>query len=122
MSIWVSFCDMADEMENEFMKRGFLLPKGCKDLSDVLKQKAQSIAATPYRRSSLAPLPPVTGAMTVPSRMTVGDLAEALGQKPFQIVGDLMEIGVFATVSQQIDFEAISGVARKYGYIAKKEA
>jgi hypothetical protein len=32
---------MAEEMENEFMKRGYLLPKGCKDLGDVLMSKAQ---------------------------------------------------------------------------------
>lgn len=122
MSVRVSFCGMADEMENEFMKRGYLLPNGCKDLSDVLKLKVQSATATPHRRSSLASLPPVTGEMTVPSRMTVKELAETLNQKPFQIVGDLMEIGVLATVSQQIDFETISRVARKYGYTAKKEA
>jgi hypothetical protein len=28
-------------MENEFMKRGYLLPDGCKDLMDVLKPKEQ---------------------------------------------------------------------------------
>jgi len=29
----------AENMENDYMKRGYLLPKGCKDLNDVLKRK-----------------------------------------------------------------------------------
>lgn len=37
-------------MENEFMKRGYLLPDGCKDLMDVLKLKEQkhSLPALPF--------------------------------------------------------------------------
>jgi hypothetical protein len=45
-----------------------------------------------------------------------------LSQKPFQIVADVMQLGVFATVKQTLDFEIISRVARKYGFIAKRAA
>jgi len=110
---------MDDEIENEFMKRGYLLPKGCKDLSDLAKSKAERTPMTPQPPAP-ASLPPITGEMVVPSKMTVEELAAALSQKPFQVIADLMEIGVFATIKQQIDFECISSVVRKYGYVAKR--
>ena len=87
------------------MKRGYLLPEGCKDLIDVLKP---SIASTDCR------------VMIVAAQMTVSELATALAQKPFRIIADLMEIGVFASVKQELDFETISRVARKYGFTAKR--
>ena len=88
------------------MKRGYLLPDGCKDLIDVLKPKVQHTAAE----------------MIVTSEMTVTELAAALAQKPFRIIADLMELGVFANVNQQLDFDTISRVVRKYGFIAKRAA
>jgi hypothetical protein len=112
---------MADEMENEFMKRGYLLPKGCKDLSDLLKSEAEAGSCTP-KHPAPGPLPPITGEMSVPPSMTVGELAETLSQKPFQTIADLMEIGIFAQVSQKLEFHVISKVLRKNGYVAKKAA
>ncbi len=110
---------MADDTENEFMKRGYLLPKGYKDLSDVLKSKGAPGSSTP-KHPTPAPLPPIKGEMSVPPWMTVRELAETLSQKPFQIIADLMEIGIYAQVSQKLEFDAISTVLRKYGYVAKK--
>ena len=43
------------------------------------------------------PLPPITGEMTVPSSMTARDLGYALRRKPFQIVADLIAVGVFCS-------------------------
>ncbi len=106
-------------MENEFMKRGYLLPKGCKDLTDVLKLKRRCVAH-PSRPTHRRDLPPTGGEIQVEPQMTVSALAAALGQKPFRIIADLMEIGVFASVEQQLDFETVSRVARKYGFAAKK--
>ena len=71
-------------MENEYMKRGYLLPEGCKDLIDVWKVKGTPNPSTP-KSSSPAALPPVIGEMTVPAGMTVSELAASLTQKPFQI-------------------------------------
>jgi hypothetical protein len=108
-------------MENEYMQRGYLLPEGCKDLTDVLKPKFQ--AGPPLvQQATAAPLPPIIGEMTVAAQMTVSELAVALAQKPFRIIADLMELGVFATVKQQIDFETISKVVRKYAFTAKRAA
>jgi hypothetical protein len=103
-------------MENEYMKRGYLLPEGCKDLSDIPKYKAKPTPTPP------APLPPIIGEMTVPAQMTVSELAAALSQKPFRIIADLMGLSIFVTLEHQLDFDAISRVARKYGFTAKRAA
>jgi len=103
------------------MKRGYLLPKGCKNLIDVSKSKVQP-KPTPAKTSPPAPPPPITGEMTVAAQMTVSELAAALTQKPFRIIADLMELGVFVTVKHQLDFDTIARVVRKYGFTAKKAA
>jgi translation initiation factor IF-2 len=46
----------------------------------------------------------------------VRDLANALKQKPFLIIGDLMKLGVFATVNQAIDEKIAQQVCAKYGF------
>ena len=107
-------------MEDDFMKRGYLLPEGCKDLIDVLKLKSKGPA--PPKPRAPQQLPPIIGEITVPAWMTVTELAAALAQKPFQIIGDLMEVGIFANVKQQLDFETISRVLRKHGFVAKRGA
>ena len=102
------------------MKRGYLLPEGCKDLIDVSKSKAQAKASVP-KASQPAPLPPITGEMTVPSQMTVTELAAALAQDPFRIIGDLRSIGVWVYLQRyHLDFDTISRVVRKYGFVAKR--
>jgi len=122
-------------MENEYMKRGYLLPDGCKDLIDLQKYRANPIpihlpllpSASPFfvSASALTPtpqatLPPITAELTVSDQMTVRQLAAALNQEHFRIIADLMEIGVFAAVDHPLAFDAITKVARKYGYAAKK--
>ena len=83
------------------------------------KFQASPVAWRPLPPTSL---PPVSGEMTVPTQMTVKELARVLGQKPFLIIADLMKIGVFATASQELDFDVISKVIRKYGFVAKRMA
>jgi hypothetical protein len=107
-------------LENEFMKRGYLLPNGCKDLVETLGPNAPRDSRPPALPVKPAPLPPVTGELLVPDRISVPKLAVAVGKKPFQIVADLMEAGVFATVEQELNFEAISKVVRKYRFRAKR--
>src|SRR5215813_2758266 len=121
-------------MENEFMKRGYLLPKGCKDLVDVLnlKQKQDFLTFKPFKTKSQLPwlskssvsLPPgpptVFKEIKLQTPITVAQLAETLNAKPFAIVADLMEIGMFASLKQCIDFDTASAVALKYGYLARK--
>lgn len=97
-------------MENDFMKRGFLLPNGHKNLADVPKYKPNP-----------APVPQIIVAeLAVPDWMTVRELASALKLKPHRIVADLMELGMYATINYKVAFDMIEKVLRKYGYIAKR--
>jgi hypothetical protein len=124
-------------MENEFMKRGYLLPEGCKDLSDVAKLKPRQmpdvlLASLPEKFTFYdqtdkapkpsAPLPPITRQVFIPPGTSVKKLAALLEQKPIEIIGDLMKLGVFAMVDYLLDFETISKVARMHGYQAIKGA
>ena len=58
--------------------------------------------------------------LKVSEQTSVADLAKLLGQKPAQIMTDLMFLGVFATIKQFVSFEVVRQVARKYGYTVKR--
>ena len=100
-----------DKITAEYLQENLLLPP---DFAP--KQAAPSDVPQEPK-----PLPPITGELVVPERMMVRELAGALGRKPFQIIADLMEIGVFANVNQFIEFETIAKVARRHGLQAKRE-
>ena len=48
--------------------------------------------------------------------IVVRELAEKIGRKPFQVIADLMSMGVFATVTQTVDTEHAIKVSAKHGY------
>ena len=58
----------------------------------------------------------------IPDPVVVEDLASALGQKPFIIIGDLMKFGEFATVRMTVGFETASKVAWVHGFYARRVA
>ncbi len=47
--------------------------------------------------------------------IVVRELAEKMGKKPFQVIADLMQMGVFATVTQTIDTEVAIKLCAKHG-------
>ncbi len=60
---------------------------------------------------------PATGeVISLKPPIAVRALAEKLNQKPFKIIADLMEIGVFANVNQTMDETTAQRVCAKYGY------
>ncbi|MEO5802213.1 MAG: translation initiation factor IF-2 [Verrucomicrobiota bacterium] len=62
-------------------------------------------------------VPPTTGTLiTLKPPVIVRELAEQLNRKPFQLIADLMGLGVFATVNQPIDEEAAQKICAKYGF------
>lgn len=67
-----------------------------------------------------APLPPIVGEVVIPAHITVAQLASALSLKPFRIIADLMEVGVFANLNHELDFDSVDKVTRKHGYTAKR--
>ena len=101
----------------------------------VAQGKAES---KPFSRSSSSGRPPVSPArepvkpasapapkFAVPETgeviiikppIAVRELAVQLKQKPFKIIADLMELGVFANVNQAIDEKIAQQVCAKYGF------
>jgi len=126
------------------MKRGFLLPTGCKDLIDVLKLRPQQRSeprpvlppdeldlepqlgkfqpTQPPPKQLFSPLPPIIGEIAVPWQTTVSKLASLLGQKPLQIIADVLQLGFFVSAKDSLTYEIVSSVARKYGFIAIRTA
>src|SRR5215472_11979051 len=120
-------------MSFENFERGYLLPEGCKDLNDLmrlhLKPQSEIVVRLPFLHpkpqtgvffKAASPTPAMKGDLLVSDHTTVKELAALLGQKPFQIVADAMELGIFANVNQALGFKAIAHIAGKYGYTAKR--
>lgn len=105
-----------------YSKRDCLLPPGCKDLIDVLnlpRRQGLSDEMLPF----LAPKPtlPVHGIrVKLRSSTKVQDLAEILQVKLFEIIAALMQLGVFASMNQVVDFDSASKLLAKYGLCSTK--
>jgi translation initiation factor IF-2 len=86
----------------------------------------QRTAQRPPQRQAPAPAAPVRPAAFVPPTsgeiitlkppIIVRDLAEQLKRKPFQIIADLMEVGVFANVNQSIEEDVAQKICAKYNF------
>ena len=61
-------------------------------------------------------LPSDAKVITIKPPIAVRDLAEQLKQKPFKLIADLMEVGVFANVNQSIDENVAAKICAKYGF------
>jgi len=61
-------------------------------------------------------LPADAKVIVIKPPIVVRDLAEQLKQKPFVVIGDLMKLGVFATVNQAIDEATAEKVCALHGF------
>jgi translation initiation factor IF-2 len=61
-------------------------------------------------------LPGDAQVITIKPPIVVRELAEQLKQKPFKIIADLMEAGVFANVNQAIEESIAKQICAKYGF------
>ncbi len=120
-------------MSFEHFERGYLLPKGCKDLIDVIRLAPQSkvFLKLPLLHSkpqsgifgkAASQAPSWKGDIFVSDSITVKELAALVGQEPVRIIADAMELGIFANVNQSLGFKTISQIAEKYGFTAKRMA
>ena len=110
-------------MDFDHFERGYLLPKGCKDLINVINLFPETRKPTICLKAVSTPSDPEPqskGDLLVSEPITVGELASLLKQEPFKIIADLMKFGFFATVDQCLGFDAVSQIARQYGYMAKE--
>jgi translation initiation factor IF-2 len=61
-------------------------------------------------------LPADAKVISIKPPIVVRELAEQLKQKPFKIIADLMEVGVFANVNQTVEEGIAQRICAKYGY------
>ena len=80
------------------------------------KGAGKAPAGVPVVASAKIALPPDAQVISIKPPIVVRELAEQLKQKPFKIIADLMEAGVFANVNQAIDEAIAQKVCAKYGY------
>ncbi|HVM50861.1 MAG TPA: translation initiation factor IF-2 [Candidatus Acidoferrum sp.] len=79
------------------------------------KKAAAPKAAEPPSAPKIV-LPADATVITIKPPIVVRELAEQLKQKPFKIIADLMETGVFASVNQAIEESVAQKICAKYGY------
>jgi len=80
------------------------------------KGAATAKAAEPAGTAPKVLLPPDAQVISIKPPIVVRELAEQLKQKPFKIIADLMEAGVFANVNQAIDESVAQRICAKYGF------
>ena len=76
----------------------------------------------PRPASSVEPDPLRPVVVDLPETITVRDLATTLRIRPFHIIGLLMEINVFASLTHQIEFAAAAHVCSRCNVAARKAA
>jgi len=83
------------------------------------KFPAQKSPAAPKPAEPAVPklqLPADAKVISIKPPIVVRELAEQLKQKPFKIIADLMEAGVFANVNQTVEESIAQRICAKYGY------
>ena len=76
----------------------------------------QKGGAKPSEAAAKILLPADGQVISIKPPIVVRELADQLKQKPFKIIADLMQLGVFATVNQAIDESVAQKVCANYGY------
>jgi hypothetical protein len=96
----------------DYNKRHYLLPGGCKDLADAIKLEQASLPA--------APEPPITRRVSLPEKVSVRFLAETCGQSLYTIATVMWQLGIYVSVDRSVDFEDAARILRRYGIAAER--
>ena len=65
--------------------------------------------------------PIVREPVTLPSVLTLGDLAERLQTTGVEVIKELMKLGMMATINQQVDYATAARVAQALGWETNPE-
>ncbi|MCE9612115.1 MAG: translation initiation factor IF-2 [Chthoniobacter sp.] len=68
-----------------------------------------------------APAPSNEKVIHLKPPFTVKDLAAAMNIRPFQVIGDLMEMNIFASINQTIESDVATKVCAKHGFTFERE-
>lgn len=91
------------------IKKGGQAKKQEKDLSNVNKKKKEQEKEKEVKT------------VLVPDEISVGEFSERLGVAATAVVKKLFELGIMATVSQNIDFDTAALIGEDMGYVIEKE-
>jgi translation initiation factor IF-2 len=113
----------AEPSKTEFTRRGDIRSvRGGTPAPGMPMPGAKSLP--PQKGAPAKPTEPATPKVVLPADaqvitlkppIVVRELAEQLKQKPFKVIADLMELGVFASVNQAIDEKIAQQICAKYG-------
>ncbi len=90
---------------------------------------APSVEAPVVEAAEIAPAEPAAEAVPAVDEhiihlkppFTVKDLATAMSIKPFQVISDLMEMNIFASINQTIEADVATKVCTKHGMVFERE-
>jgi len=102
-------------------KRNIDLPKGCKDLHDVLvREKRARLREVELRHGSI---PPISRQVQLPAAVTVRELATIAQREPTLVIADLLGFGTMALgLDRQVGFERAAMVLLTYGIEAERRS
>ncbi|MBM3869659.1 MAG: translation initiation factor IF-2 [Verrucomicrobia bacterium] len=81
-----------------------------------LPRVAAAPAPVPKPADPRAALPADAQIITMKSPIVVRDLADQMKRKPFQLIADLMQMGIFANVNQAVDEPIAIKLCAKHGF------
>ncbi len=106
--------------ESQYVRGGAVAPSGPAPAGQRFAPRTLQKAPAPAPAAGKPAekfVPLATGqVITLKPPIIVRDLAEQLKRKPFQIIADLMEVGVFANVNQSIDEDVAQRICAKYKF------
>lgn len=80
-------------------------PRAGAPVAPPAKQKEESVEGSPEKKRVLIVKPPIV----------VRDFATQINLKPFQLISELMEFGIFGSMNQTIEEEVATRIAAKHG-------
>jgi|SRR5580692_692336 hypothetical protein len=99
----------------DYSKRDYLLPSGCKDLTDAIKHEEASVSPPVLD-------PPITRQISLPEVISVQYLADISGVSLHTMTTLMDEMRVGVNVGRSVDFEVAAKILLKYGIAAKRAA
>jgi translation initiation factor IF-2 len=79
--------------------------------------KAPQLPTAPkVEEPEILPLAPGSKVVQIKPPIIVRDFALVIGLKPFRLISELMEMGIFASMNQAVDEEVAVRLARRHGY------
>lgn len=93
-------------------------PPTKKPVTPVAKSKAKAAEELPSQESPAKEEDPEVGVKIIHVKppIVVRDFAQDIGLKPFKLISELMEIGIFASMNQTIEESTAQELAKRHGY------